>query len=118
MTTTTHPNQIIGQNLRALREKIGLTQEALAQYLGISREQVSYFEIGQRSIPSPLMRKLADLFCMEEYDFYEEDLHARNISIAFAFRADAVLPEDLQQIAHFKKIVRNYLNMKKVLANE
>ncbi|WP_414635413.1 helix-turn-helix transcriptional regulator [Agriterribacter sp.] len=31
-------NNIIGHNIKALREKMGLTQEALALYLGISRE--------------------------------------------------------------------------------
>ena len=116
--TTTNPNIIIGQNIRILRDKIGLTQEALAQYLGTSREQVGFYEIGQRSIPSAQLSKLANLFCMNEYDFYEEDLQNRSVNIAFAFRADELQPQDLQSIAQFKKIVHNYISMKKVIGNE
>ena len=116
--TTTNPNIIIGQNIRILRDKIGLTQEALAQYLGTSREQVGFYEIGQRSIPSAQLSKLANLFCMNEYDFYEEDLQNRRINISFAFRADELQPQDLQSIAQFKRIVHNYMSMKKVIDNE
>ncbi len=116
--TTTNPNIIIGQNIKTLREKIGLTQETLAQYLGTSREQVGFYEIGQRSAPSAQLSKLANLFCMNEYDFYEEDLQNRSINIAFAFRADELQSQDLQSIAQFKKIVHNYMSMKKVIGNE
>lgn len=115
--TIANPNIIIGQNIRTLREKMGLTQDALAQYLGTSREQVAYYETGKRSTPSAQLSKLANLFCMNEYDFYEEDLQSRGINIAFAFRADEVQPQDLESIAQFKKIVRNYISMKKAMSN-
>ena len=115
--TISNTNLIIGQNIRTLREKMGLTQEVLAQYLGTSREQMAYYEIGQRSIPSAQLSKLANLFCMNEYDFYEEDLQNRSVNIAFAFRADELQAQDLESIAQFKKIVRNYISMKKVMGN-
>jgi transcriptional regulator with XRE-family HTH domain len=115
--TIINPNIIIGQNIRTLREKMGLTQEALAQYLNAKREAIAYYEIGQRSIPSAQLSKLANLFCMNEYDFYEEDLQGRSINIAFAFRADEFQAQDLESIAQFKKIVRNYISMKKAIGN-
>jgi hypothetical protein len=55
---------------------------------------------------------------MNEYDFYEEDMQNRSINIAFAFRADELQPQDLQSIAQFKKIVHNYMSMKKALGDE
>lgn len=113
MISTLNTNQITGQNIKMLRTKVGLTQDALAQYLGTSREQVAYYENGSRSVSSKHLGKLADLFCMNEYDFFEENLTNREINISFAFRADILEPEDLASIAKFKKIVRNYLNMKK-----
>lgn len=118
MTTTLNINQIAGQNIQMLRTKVGLTQDALAQYLGTSREQVAYYENGSRLVSSLHLSKLADLFCMNEYDFFEEDITNRKINIAFAFRADILQPTDLTSIAKFKKIVRNYLNMKKATCNE
>lgn len=111
-------NIIIGQNIKLLREQLGLTQEALGLYLNTSREQIAYYEAGNRNITTTQLSKLADLFCMNEYDFYEEDVAKRRINIAFAFRANSIHPQDLQSIAKFKKIVRNYLNMKKSLADE
>jgi transcriptional regulator with XRE-family HTH domain len=101
-----------------LREELGLTQETLAKYLDTSREQIAYYEAGTRSITTPQLNKLANLFCMNEYDFYEEDSQKRKINIAFAFRADMLDPEDLESIAQFKKIVRNYVNMKNALRDE
>lgn len=116
--TISNPNIIIGQNIKILREKMGLTQEALAQYLGTKRESIGYYEIGQRSIPSAQLSKLANLFCMNEYDFYEQDVQNKNINIAFAFRAEELQTQDLESIARFKKIVRNYISMKKAADNE
>jgi transcriptional regulator with XRE-family HTH domain len=111
-TSPTNTNQVTGQNIQSLRIKVGLTQEALAQYLNTSREQIAYYEAGSRPVSSLHLSKLADLFCMNEYDFFEEDSNKRKLNIVFAFRADALQQTDLASIAKFKKIVRNYLNMK------
>lgn len=113
-----NPNLLVGQNIRLLRDELGLTQEALAHYLNISREQVSYYENGSRSIPTTQLNRLADLFCLNEFDFYEADQSKRKTNIAFAFRADALEAQDLIGMAQFQKIVRNYLNMKEILRHE
>lgn len=115
--TTQHSNIIIGNNIKLLREQMGLTQEALASYLNTSREQIAYYENGSRTISTSHLSLLASLFCMNEYDFYEEDPQKRNVNLAFAFRADSLSVQDLNSIAQFKKIVRNYLNMKNAIGN-
>jgi transcriptional regulator with XRE-family HTH domain len=113
-----NPNAAVGQNIKLLRTELGLTQEAIAQYLNITRELVSMYETGARSVPSIHLSKLANLFCMNEYDFYETDPNIKKTNIAFAFRADHLEPMDLESIARFKKIVRNYINMKEVTSHE
>ncbi len=113
--TEANPQFIIGQNIRLLREQLGLTQDALAQYLAIPKKQISDYENGSLCIPSSQLSKLADLFCLNEYDFYEPSPSKRKTDIAFAFRADTLKPEDLASITRFKKIVRNYLKMKEIL---
>ncbi|HWJ26495.1 MAG TPA: helix-turn-helix transcriptional regulator [Flavisolibacter sp.] len=110
-------NDVIGRNIRVLREQMGLTQETLAHYLNTSREQVAYYEAGTRNITTEQLSKLAGLFCLNEYDFYEEDPENRKVNLAFAFRADGIGQQDLESIGQFKKIVRNYLNMQKVALN-
>lgn len=112
------PNRIVGLNIRLLREKLGLTQEMLAGFLETSREQIAYYEAGTRSIPTAQLSKLANLFCLNEYDFYEENSGQSEMNMAFAFRADTLNTGDLAGIARFKKIVRNYVNMVNAVSNE
>ncbi len=111
-------DQIIGKNLQALRQKLGFTQDQVAEYLGITRVELSYYETGSRAIPTALMAPLANLYGVDEYDFYEEDLKLSSINLALAFRAENIKSTDLEQIAKFKKIVRNYLSMKSLLEHE
>lgn len=118
MKTAMTQDNTIGKNIQDLRKKLGFTQEQVAEYLQINREELSYYETGTRSIPTSLMAPLANLYGVDEYDFYEENLDLAKINLALAFRADKIKASDLEQIAKFKKIVRNYISMKTLLENE
>ena len=109
---------IIGKNIRLLRNTQGLTQQMIADYLNISREEYNYYENGKRTIPSQIVTKIAELFSVDEYDLYEEDEALVKTNVAFAFRAENILTEDLTIIASFKKVAMNYLKMKTALQNE
>ena len=111
-------NAIIGRNIRLYREKSDITQDELAKYLGIKREEVSYYETGKRNVPTQIISEAAKLFAIDEYDLFEEDSSMQNVKFAFAFRADELSADDFGQIASFNKIVLNYLNMKKVILDE
>jgi transcriptional regulator with XRE-family HTH domain len=111
-------NIIIGKNIRQLREKMDISQAVFANFLGTTREEISYYENGHRTMPSTLISKAAALFCVDEYDLFEQDPEFQTLNIALAFRADQILPGDLPFIANFQKIVRNYINMKQKLSNE
>jgi len=105
----------LAKNIKEFRIKLGLTQDGLAGYLNVSREEVSYFENGKRIVPAALIPKLASLFGVDEYDLFEEDSALSNLNIAFAFRANEISADDLSAIAGFKKIALNYLKIKKLL---
>ncbi|MGY6522381.1 MAG: helix-turn-helix domain-containing protein [Mongoliitalea sp.] len=111
-------DQIIGKNMQAIRQKLGFTQKQVAAYLQINREEVSYYEIGSRTASTKILSQLANLYGVDEYDFFEENLDMANVNLALAFRAESINAKDLAQIAKFKKIVRNYLNMKNLHENE
>ena len=111
-------NSIIGDNIRRFREQFGLSQDYLADYLEISHAAVSYYETGKRSIPTDIISKVAKLFGIDEYDLLEQDIANQKANIALAFRAAHLSDEDLKQIADFREIVRNYLQMKKASKNE
>ena len=108
--------EVLAKNLKEFRVKLNLTQEQLAGYLDVSREEVSYYENNNRKVPLELIPKYANLFGVDEYDLYEEDSAINNINIAFAFRANDISSEDLKSIAEFKKIALNYLKIKNTLS--
>ncbi|ADR23136.1 hypothetical protein MATR_30150 [Marivirga tractuosa] len=111
-------NKLIGLNLKRYRESLGLSQVQLADYLSINREEISYYENGKRTMPVKLIEKAAKLFGIDEFDLYESDPEHNDAKVALAFRADSLGKEDLEQIADFRKIVLNYLAMKKAAVNE
>ena len=116
--TTKHMDAIIGNNIKSLRSKLGLNQEDIAEYLGLSRQQIIRYEKGESAVPTDNLTKLAELFSVDEYDFYEENIAKVNANLAFAFRADELRGDDLKTIAAFKKIAMNYLKMKEAVDNE
>lgn len=52
----------IGDALRSARERAGLSQEAAAEALAISRVVLSYYETGRRPVPLPTAASLARLY--------------------------------------------------------
>ena len=108
----------VGTNVKVLREKQGITQQMLGDYLGIKREQINYYENGKRPIPSNYVTKIAELFAVDEYDLYQEDEALLQTNVAFAFRSDNLSVEDLKAIASFKKVAMNYLKMQTALLKD
>jgi len=106
---------IIGRNLKAYREKNGFTQKAAAGYLGVNREQISYYETGAREVPIDALSKLSDLYGTEMSEFFEEDEHKCAENVAIAFRTEGLAQTDINTIAKFKAVVKNYLKMNNLL---
>ena len=108
----------LANNIKQYRIKLGITQQVLAEYLDITREEVSYYESGKRPVPLGVVSKLANLFGLDEYVLYEENVAMTDINVAFALRAAHLEKQDLQAMAEFKKLALNYLKMKKAIAAE
>jgi transcriptional regulator with XRE-family HTH domain len=100
--------------MKSLREKFGYVQENVAEFLGVSRELVSMYETGEREIPVEVMEKLSNLFCVEPDAFFAETPEEAAAQVAFAFRKGEIEAADLEQIAAFGKIVKNYLKIRKL----
>ncbi len=111
-------NTILANNLKDFRAKLNLTQNQIAEYLGITREEVSYYENNNRPVPVSLIPKYANLFGVEEYDLYEQSNAVNTLNLAFAFRANSFSADDLKVIADFKKIALNYLKIKEALTRQ
>ncbi|MBC7524769.1 MAG: helix-turn-helix transcriptional regulator [Flavobacterium sp.] len=105
METTT------GLVIKGLREKYGYTQDKVAEYLGIKREMISFYENEGREIPLEVLEKLSDLFGVELEAFFVDNVDEALAEVVFAFRKDDFESDDMENMAAFGKIVKNYLKI-------
>lgn len=110
-------NKVIGNNLKKFRDANGLTQENIAEYLGIGRSAYSNYESGEREMPLALLEKAADLLGCDLDLLLEENAETVGNMLTCAFRMDNMSVVDMQQIARFKEIVKNYLKMNRLIAS-
>ncbi|MBU0488383.1 MAG: helix-turn-helix domain-containing protein [Bacteroidetes bacterium] len=110
--------KIIGRNLKKYRNQMGLTQDQLATYLGVERSTISHYETAEREASLGHLSRLADLFGIELEELSETDEARQSAKLAFAFRRDGFDERDMESIASFQKIVRNYLKMNEILKND
>ena len=64
--------QQIGKRLRSARKESNLTQQAVADYLGISRVLVSFWENGKRAMSVGSLYELSKLYHYEISYFLDE----------------------------------------------
>ncbi|MBT3386275.1 MAG: helix-turn-helix transcriptional regulator [Prolixibacteraceae bacterium] len=107
----------IGANIKLFREKSGISQAEIARYCGIQRELLSYYENGQREVSLLHLEKMAEFLNIRLEVFLEEDPKEIKPELELTFRANELTTTDFASIAYFKKIVLNYLKMKKIEAN-
>jgi predicted transcriptional regulator/transcriptional regulator with XRE-family HTH domain len=63
----------LGPRLRRLRRELGLTQQTMAEDLGISPSHVALLERNQRPLTAPLLLRLAQVYRLEVADIASED---------------------------------------------
>jgi transcriptional regulator with XRE-family HTH domain len=101
----------VSQNIVNLRKRLGLSQQEVADYLGVTHTIISNYENEKYPLTDEHLSKLADLFDLDIADLLEESAENKLLNIAFAFRADEISSEDITPITQFKKIIRNYLKL-------
>ena len=111
-------NQIIGENLKKIRESSGFTQEQVAKSIGIERSTYSNYEGGVREVPYTILENISNLFGCEPYILFEDNIPTDNEILATAFRISDLEENDLKEIANFKDIVKSYLKMERIVQNE
>ena len=104
----------IGVKLKTLRKKKGVNQDAVADYLGVSRGAISNYEAGKRRPNINDLAKLAkyynvglDYFGLSQKDEVK-DLLARATNL---FNNENISYEDKQLL--YEDIMRLYLSVKK-----
>lgn len=103
----------IYEKLRGMREKAGLRQDQIADFLGVTQTYISKVETGERNLTVDQLEKIVNLYgySLEAFVNMEQDAQP----IQFAFRAQEVSQEDLRVIADIGKIAINSRFMTKIL---
>jgi Zn-dependent peptidase ImmA (M78 family)/transcriptional regulator with XRE-family HTH domain len=79
--------------LRQAREAAGLTQEAVARNLGLSRPSIAQIELGNRSVSSLELDQFARLYGRSPDELLAEEFDAEATLVAI-FRAEATVAEE------------------------
>ena len=103
----------IHEKLKMMREKAGLRQGQIADYLGVTQTFISKVETGERNLTVDQLESVVSLYgySLAAFADTEEEPHP----IRFAFRAQDVSQEDLRIIADIGKIAINSRFMTKAL---
>lgn len=68
--------KVFGSNVKAYRQRIGLSQEAFAEKCGMHRTYISAIECFRRSISLENIQKIADALEIEPYQLLLENKEA------------------------------------------
>jgi transcriptional regulator with XRE-family HTH domain len=103
----------LGQRIREAREYLGLSQELVADQLGVPRASVSAMETGKRKVSSIELHHLARLFKRPLSYFFDEteSIQAQDTgdeTLRALFRTTRALSdEDRQQVLKFAQFLRH-----------
>ena len=114
LIVTTIKMRTIKDNIKAIRNKLGYTQELVAEVLDIARSTYAEYETADIEIPFDVLEKLSDFFGVELASFFSEDENQLNDTLVCAFRTDGISVDDLRKISKFKSIVKNYIKMQRI----
>ena len=106
---------MVGRNLKLLREANNFTQQQMASFLGINRSTYDNYEAEERETPLEILEKAADILGAELSVFFEEDINTVKSMLICAFRAEDLSKEDMEEVAAFKNLVKNYLKINRLL---
>jgi transcriptional regulator with XRE-family HTH domain len=106
-------NISIGKKVKELREKAGLNQMQIAQFLEVDQSTISKCEKGERQFQVDHLERLGNLFGLSLGDLMNGDVSVTPLQIAF--RADGMQVEDLNAIADIQKIALNLNQMRTLL---
>lgn len=107
-------NETVGKNLKELRNMNGFTQEMTAESLGIGRTAYDNYENGVREAPMSVLERVADLFGCELHQLFSPTEIQSNGVLICAFRQEGLTASDLNAIADFKSLAKQYMKLKRL----
>lgn len=91
------------ENLRAVRERKGLTQKEVAESIGVAKSTYSLYESGNREPNIQTIKKIADLLNTSADELL--GLNDEPETIAAHKDGENFTPEELKKIEEYKKLL-------------
>lgn len=110
----------LGQKLRSARESRGFSQQATADAIGISRSAITQMELGNRSVSTLELSRLAECFRLPVGYFFDKSEDEEDVLIALYRMAPALQYEHAftDQVGHCLSLCREGVSLKKILGIE
>jgi transcriptional regulator with XRE-family HTH domain len=99
--------QALAHRLRESREYLGLSQEVVADHLGVPRASVSAMEAGKRKVSSMELRDLARLYRTSVQHLLGEESDQDPVVGALYRTARNLTHEDREQVLRFAEFLRS-----------
>ena len=101
----------LAQKIKALRKTRGLTQEQLAEKLGVQRATISNYEIGRRSPHIKELERIAEALgvSLEYFGVGSNEVHDLIARARVVFENPEICPTKKAEV--YKEIMRLYLKM-------
>ena len=95
------------KNLKYLRHKAGLTQEAFAAAAGYAKSTINAWETKKRSMPKNRTLEVCEYFGVSYADFCDEDLEQLDLEYSTPLKLSAI---ERQNITAFRKLPADVQN--------
>jgi len=98
----------IAERLKQTREYLGLSQQIVADYVGIPRAAISAIESGKRKVDTLELEKFSKLYKYPVNYFYGEESEGDEPSVQLLARTAKDLTEkDREQVLRFAQFLKN-----------
>ncbi len=104
---------IMGENIRILRDNAGFTQGNLAVFLGVDQSLISKVEKGERNLSADMIEKIASLFGVTVDQLEKQNVATSKLS--FAFRGSDFSITEMEAMSAINKIALNSEFMRTIL---
>lgn len=97
----------IGEKINAYRTQKGLTQEALAEFIGVTANTISRWETATYKVTVEDLEKLSRLFEIPIWSFLPSEIQAPTEQLELLLSATGDLPEeDLIELQRYADFIR------------
>lgn len=104
---------ILGNNLKSLREESNVNQKQLGEFLGVTQEQVSLIESGKRTLNITNLKKISDLFDVSMRELIDSEITNYKIG-KYAFRTECKDSISLEAKAFLNNFANKFIELKEI----